>query len=144
MAKPALSGPRSLKTSSMSASIEPSWGSRAGLVRKIPAMPHMAPPEETYFLTEIFWGARSVNRNGPTRRLLRTARVGDDRQIGHRQLGQFFRPMQRARIEQQGIARLQAIGLVAVTIDHLAGQHVDQLDALMLKARVRHGIFSQR
>src|SRR5262245_31776074 len=45
--------------------------------------------------------------------------------------------MERGGIEEQGVPRQQGIGLVGVTVQHLAGQHVDELYASMLE----HGVW---
>ena len=45
--------------------------------------------------------------------------------------------MQRAGIEQHGIARAQPIILVAVTIDDLSGKHINEFGAGVLKTGVR-------
>jgi hypothetical protein len=56
-------------------------------------------------------------------------RINNDREIRHRPLHQRLRPMQRARVKQDRIARTEPIGVVAVTIDNLARQHVDEFHA---------------
>ena len=47
-------------------------------------------------------------------------RVNDDREILHRRLDQFLRPVARCGIEKQRVARFQKIGAVRVPVANLA------------------------
>src|SRR5437660_7710527 len=70
--------------------------------------------------------------------------IDDDREILHRRLDQLFRSVARGRVEEQRVARLHQVTAVGVQVSHLAGQHVDELDAAVTKVRVRHGVLAQR
>ncbi len=83
-------------------------------------------------------------KGGDTAQGLFIARVDDDRQELHRQNAQLLRSVQRARIEKDRIPGPQQIALVAVPVDHLAIQHVDEFNAGMLEGRIGLGVRRQR
>src|SRR5476649_2204653 len=58
----------------------------------------------------------------------RFPQIGNDRDEADRQLAQLFGPMGHVGIEEQGIARRQQIGAVAMAVTNLALQHVEEFD----------------
>src|SRR5262249_9524290 len=66
-----------------------------------------------------------------------SARVDDDREILHRRLDQFLRPVARGGIEEQRVSWFQKIGPVGMPLAHLARKHIDELDARVAEIGIR-------
>src|SRR3569833_3206982 len=73
-----------------------------------------------------------------------TTSIHDDRKIRHWQFDEPFRAMQGSGVEQDGVARPQAIAAVAMPIIDLTGEHIDKFHAGVLESRKRLGILLQR
>jgi hypothetical protein len=87
---------------------------------------------------------RSGPRPSPASGNLRPLRVDDDREVLHGGLDQLLGAVAGGGVEEQGVAGLHQVGAVGVPVAHLAGQHVEELDAGVSEARVGRGVLAQR
>src|SRR5262245_44189896 len=134
---PALSGPRSPSSSSMSASSDPSSDSSARSLRKRPAIPHMG---RSLLLLQVLADILVLSTRKKhyfSQGNSGIAVVGDDREERHRQLDQPLRSMDGGRIKEERIAGPQRIDLIGMAIIDGAGEDIDELDAGMPKIRIR-------
>src|SRR5215213_5630511 len=88
----------------------------ASFFRKSPAIPHIS----LRSLLPAMWppGTRVSTDSEYYFPLGNSLHRDDQRKVARRKAAQFFRPMRRLRIEEQGIAGLEQIAAIRVAIGH--------------------------